>query len=217
MPHNTHFLDFSSLICHHSFHVWKKHQKTTITWHFWGTGHNRRATERSSTIFMYRKRGDGPMNRSHRASPSACQFGSWQNFQQHFLHIWGPSLRTWESGGVKSTFLRGGGGRGTPHHCSTHSTGRGQPGKVRQDCKRNVAGSANIFHISEQKVCSEWKIRNVTCLRGFFSKKNPNSPVSLLCLPRGSSNSSPWPSLLSFALYNLLTSKISMVTTACHW
>lgn len=60
---------------------------------------------------------------------------------------------------------------------------------------------------------AEWKVRNFTFF--FFLRKNP--PVSMPCLPRGSSNSSPWPPLLNFPLYNLLNSRISMVTRARYW
>lgn len=159
------------------------------------------------------------MNGSYRASPSACQFGSWQHFQQRFLQIWGPSLRTCASGDVKSTFRWGGGGRGTPHHSSTHGTGRGRSGKVRQDHKRNVAELAmplQTFSTSQSRKSAVNEKLEMSHAHMFFFKKKTNPPVSLLCLPRGSSNSSPWPSLLNFPLYNLLNSRISTVTTACY-
>lgn len=99
---------------------------------------------------------------------------------------------------------QGGGGRGTPH--PSGAQGEANPARwagPREKCGRICNAPVSIFHFSEHEVSSEWKTRN------------PNPPVSVLCLPRGSSNSSPWPSLLSFPLYNLLNSGISMATTAC--
>lgn len=80
-------------------------------------------------------------------------------------------------------------------------------------CRRPCNTPANIFHSSEQTVLNEkLEILHVYIFIYFLKKKN--TPVSMLCLPRGSSNSSPWPSLLNFPLYNLLNSRISMVTRA---
>lgn len=53
------------------------------------------------------------------------------------------------------------------------------------------------------------------CLRVFKVKKI--APLSISPLPRGSSNSFLWLFLLNFPLYNLLNSRIPMVTTAHCW
>lgn len=93
-----------------------------------------------------------------------------------------------------------------------------QLGKGRCDHKRNVAEFAmplQVFSTSQSiKSAVKEKLEMSHAYMFALKKTQPNSSVSLLCLPRGSSNSSLWPSLLSFPLYNLVNSRISMVTTA---
>lgn len=81
-----------------------------------------------------------------------------------------------------------------------------------------MATSPQIFSTSRRGLSAMTEKSPISHAYVFlFCFKAKITPLSISRLPRGSSNSFLWPSLLNFPLFNLLNKQISMDTAACYW
>lgn len=110
---------------------------------------------------------------------------------------------------------------GIPHLSSPQGLGSARfayLSKVTLDHERNVgdiATSPQIFSTSRSGLSAMTEKLPISHAYVFlFCFKAKITPLSISRLPRGSSNSFLWPSLLNFPLFNLLNKQISMDTAA---